>query len=257
MLKKLISYQRLLLNSTPPIDISFQSPSKQLPYILSFFIMVFMTMFIFMGNSLSTNELVPIVFPIISIWMINRLLYGDQRLFETVPVSRKYTALNIFLLSAVIILILYVVVSLVGLSLAGIIFGVLYLVSPNGFSNSPPESTVHQIINTTKGNMLMLCILVTIIFVGTAITFIKSKKFRLCSFAAFAAIGYGLLFFLKLNMPISPSSGKVEFLESFSIMPGANTILVFVIITTVIICIASVFIGYNLYLGKSNASKYY
>ena len=255
MLKKLIAYQRLLLNSTPPIDMSFQSPSKQLLYIFAILVMTFMNMFIFMGNTLSTNDIVPIVFPIISIWMINRILYGHQRLFETVPVSRKYIALNIFLLSVVIILILYVVVSLVGLSLAGILFGVLYLVSPNGFSTLPPESAVHQIINTTKGNMLMLCILVIIIFVGVAITFIKNKKLRHSSFASFAIIGYGLLFFLKSFMPISPSSDKVEFLESFSVMPQANTILICVAIATVIIGSTSVYMGNNLYTGKSNSTK--
>lgn len=147
-----------------------------------------------------------------------------------------------------------VVVSLVGLSLAGILFGVLYLVSPNGFSKLPPES-VHQIISITKGNILMLCILATILFAGVAITFIKNKKLRHSSFAAFATIGYGLLFFLKSFMPISPSSDKVEFLESFSVMPQANTILICVAIATVIIGTASVFIGNNIYTGKSNIQK--
>ncbi|MBU3189924.1 hypothetical protein K9O30_11885 [Clostridium bowmanii] len=255
MLKKLIAYQRLLLNSTPPIDIRFQSPFKQIPYIFAILVMTFMNMFIFMGNTLSTNDIIPIVLPIISIWVINRILYGDQRLFETVPVNRKYTALNIFLLSVVIIIILYVVVSLVGLSLAGILFSVLYLVSPNGFSKSPPESAVHQIINTTKGNMLMLCILVIIIFVGTTITFIKNKKLRYSSFALFATIGYGLLFFLKSFMPISPSSDKVEFLESFSVMPQANTILICIAVATVILATSSVFIGGNLYIGKLNSPQ--
>lgn len=143
----------------------------------------------------------------------------------------------------------------IGLSLAGILFGVLYLVSPNGFSKSPLESTVHQIINTTKGNMLMLCILVTIIFVGVAITFIKNKKLRHSSFAAFAIIGYGLVFFLKSFMPISPNSDKVEFLESFSVMPQANTILICVAIATVLIGTASVFMGNNIYADKSTNQK--
>ena len=57
-------------------------------------------------------------------------------------------------------------------------------------------------------------------------------------------------------MPISPSSDKVEFLESFSIMPQANTILICVAIATVIICIASVFMGYKLYVSKSNNINY-
>ncbi|MBZ9608842.1 hypothetical protein G9F73_013620 [Clostridium estertheticum] len=126
----------------------------------------------------------------------------------------------------------------------------LYLTDSQGFSNAPPASAMNQVIDTTKGNLLMLCILVIIVFVGVAITLIKSKKLRLLSFAGFATIGYGLLAFLKLNMPISSYTGEVEFLESFSIMPQGNTILICVAIAAVIISIVSVFIGYNLYVSK-------
>ena len=216
-----------------------------------------MNLFIFFGNTISTNSILPFALPIISIWMINRLLYGEHRLFETVPVSRKYTILNIFLLSVVIIIIVYLLYMVSIAVLLGIIFGIPYLVNPHGFSKSPPEPAFTQIINTTKGDLLMLCVLVIILFAGVAITFIKSKKLKLSSFAGFTVISYGLLVFLKHNMPISPSSDKVEFLESFSIMPQANTILLCVSFAAIIICIASVFMGYRLYVGKSNASKYY
>lgn len=256
MLKKLIAYQRLLLNSTPPIDMTSQNYSKGLTYFFSLFIMVFINISIFTGNSSSTNDILPIALPVISVWMINRILYGDNKLFETVPVNRQYTVLNIFLLSIVIIFIGYFLFCVVTLGFAGVIFGILYIVYPQGFNQSPPESAVHQIIDTTKGNMLMLCILLLILFVGVAITFIKSKKLRLSSFAGFATIGYGLLFFLKSFMPISPNSDKVEFLESFSTMPQANTILIYIAISIVILCIVSGFMGYNLYVGKSNNSNY-
>ena len=257
MLKKIISYQKLLLTSYPPININSQNPSKKISYGFTIFVMYLMILFIFTGNTSSSNEICIIVFPIISVWMINRIFYSGHRLFETVPVSRKYIALNLFLLSVIIILTLYVVVSIVGLGFAGLVFGILYLVYPRGFSQSPPESAVHQIIDTTKGNMLMLCILVIILFAGVAITFIKSKKLRLFSFATFAAVGYGLLFFLKLTMPISPNTGNVEFIESFSIMSQGNTILFCVAIATVIICITSVIMGYKLYDSKSNCTNYY
>ena len=175
---------------------------------------------------------------------------------KTVPVNRQYTVLNIFLLSIVIIFIGYFLACIVTLGFAGVIFGILYIVYPQGFNQSPPESAVHQIIDTTKGNMLMLCILLLILFVGVAITFIKNKKLRLSSFTGFATVGYGLLFFLKSFMPISPNSDKVEFLESFSIMPQANTILICVAISIVMVFIVSGFMGYKLYVGKSNSSNY-
>jgi type IV secretory pathway VirB2 component (pilin) len=250
MLKKLIAYQRLLLSSMPPTEIN----SKKLLYV---FVIFAMNMFIFSGNTSSANDIAPVIFPIISVWMINKILYRCQGLFETVPVSRKYIVLNIFLLSIVIIFASYILASIVGLVLAGLVFGFLYLVYPQGFNQSPPQSAVHQIIDTTQGNMLMLCILVIILFVGVAITLIKNKRHRQIAFAGFATIGYGLLLFLKFSMPISPNTGKVEFVESFSIMPQGNTILLCTAIAAVVIIITSVFVGYNLYVGKSNSTKQY
>ena len=140
-------------------------------------------------------------------------------------------------------------------TLIGLILGIAYVVAPQGFSESPPASAVPQLIDTTKGDLLMLCILVIILFAGTAITFIISKKIRLLSFAGFVTIGYGSLFFLKLNMPIAPNSDKVEFLQSFSVMPHGNTILICVAIAAVIICVTSIFMGYNLYVLKSNYAQ--
>jgi hypothetical protein len=250
MIKKLIAYQKLLLSSTPPIQMN----SKKLLYV---FVIFAMNMFIFSGNTSSANDITSVIFPIISVWMINKILYSGQRLFETVPVSRNYIVLNIFLLSIVIIFASYILASIVGLVLAGLVFGVLYLVYPQGFNESPPQSTIHQIIDTTKGNMLMLCILVIILFAGVAITLIKNKRHRQIGFAGFAATGYGLLLFLKFSMPISPNTGKVEFLESFSIMPQGNTILLCTAIAAVVIVITSVFVGYKLYVGKSNSTKQY
>ena len=255
MLKELIAYQRLLLNSTPTIGANSESHSNKLLYIFGIFVMAFMNIFIFSGNTASTNSILPIALPIVSVWMINRILYSGHKLFEIVPVSRKYVLLNIFLLSIVIIFIGYLAALIFGAALIGLLFGIVYFVSAQGFSQSPPESAVHriavhQIIDITRGNMLMLCILAIILFGGIAITFIKNKKLRLSSFAGFATIGYGLLIFLKIHLPISPNSNKVEFLQSFSVMPQGNTILICVAIAAVIIGITSIFMGYNLYVLK-------
>jgi type IV secretory pathway VirB2 component (pilin) len=255
MLKKLIAYQRLLLNSSTPMGTNSQNTSNGLLFVFGIFALVFINISIFSGNTSSTVTMLPIALPVVSVWMINRILYGGHGLFETVPVSRKYIVLNVFLLSIVIIFIGYIIVSIFSVVLVGLLFGVLYIVNPQGFNQSPPEAAVHQIIDTTKGDILMLCILVIILFTGIAITFLKNKKLRRISFAGFAAIGYGLLVFLKLNMKVSPNSDKVEFIESFSIMPQGNTILSCIAIAAVIIFISSAFMGYYLYVIKPNGNK--
>ena len=176
MLKKLIAYQRLLLNSTPPINMNSNNPLMVVTYIFIFVAMTFMNMFIFMGNTASSNNILPIALPVISVWGINRIRYGDNRLFETVPVSRTYIVFNVFLLSIVIIFIGYMAVLIFSATLIGLILGIAYVVAPQGFSQSPPASAVPQLIDTTKGDLLMLCILVIILFAGTAIPLFQTKK---------------------------------------------------------------------------------
>jgi hypothetical protein len=250
-MKKLIAYQKLLLNSIPTLEKSPLTHYDKLFFGIGFVVIFFMDTVIFTGNTRSSDTLFSIALPIICVWMINRIIYGNQRLFETVPVSRKYIALNVLLLPIVIVFISIITLWIVSIPLLGVLIGIMYLVFPQGFNQSPPESAIPQLIDTSKVNLLMICIVVIILFIGAAITFIKNKKIRLCSFAAFAIIAYGLLFFLKINMPVSPNSTKVEFLESFSVMPEADVILSCVAIATVIICITSCFTSYNLYIAKS------
>ncbi|MPQ32801.1 hypothetical protein E4V42_15325 [Clostridium estertheticum] len=257
MIKKLIAYQKLLLNSNPPFPSVPPTFFNVLLYCLAFVIIVFMNISLFIGDTMSSSTFIPFTLPIIILWIINRIFHGDSRLFESVPVSRKYVALNMFLLPIVMIFIMYIMIYISGAVLIGTIIGIISLTSSQGTIKLPAESILQQVIDTTKGDMLMLCILLITVFVGVAITFIKNKKLRLTSFAGFTTIGYGLLFFLKLTMPLSTITGKVEFLESFSIMPHAGTILLFVAIATIIISITSVLIGYKLYVGKSNSSKCY
>lgn len=254
-MKKLIAYQKLLLSSIPSNWIRHLEPPEKLIFGIAFCIFLLMDWIIFTGNTSSTGTMFFIGLPIICVWMVNKILYGSYRLFEIVPVSRKYVVLNILMMLIVDLFIVCMVYWIISAALIGILIGILYLVFPQSFSESPPESAIPQIIDTTNSNLLMLCVLVIILFAGVAITFIKNKKLRLFTFVVFAIIGYGLLFFLKVNMPISPNSNKVEFFESFSIMPEASIILSCVAIVTVIICIASGFISYKLYVPKSKGAS--
>lgn len=185
--KKLIAYQRLLLNSMPSIYVNFQNNSQSLRYFVVVYVIAFMAIFIFTGNRMYENDIFSITFPVISVWMINKILHSERRLFELVPVSRKYIALNVFLLSIVIIFIGYICNAVI----AGLVFGISYIMDPHGFK-LPPEIAIHQMIDTTKGNILMLFVLLLILFAGIAITFIKNKKLRISSFIVLATIYLGV-----------------------------------------------------------------
>ena len=249
MLKKVIAFQKLLLNSTSMNEVGVQSPQKMVSFIFVIFLVSIINNIIFSGNVI----FMPILLPAVSVFMVNMIINGSVRLFETVPVSRKFTVFNIFLLSIIIIFIGYIAMWIISVAFVGVILGLFCLFDPQGINQSPPPTVVHQVIDTTKGNLLMLFVLIIILFVGTAISFIKNRKARLASFVGFSVMGYALLFFLKLCMPVSPNSNKVEFIESFSIMPGANTILLCVAVGAVILSLVSIFAGYKLYI-KSQAA---
>jgi len=249
MVKRLIAYQRLLLSSTPSIEIRFKNPLKRLLSVYTVAAVLFINMYIFMGHVIFTNSSLAILLALFSIWKINRILNGSERLFETVPISRKYTLFNIYLLSIVIILVGYIIFWVGFAALIWLLLVILYIVKPENITSNPETAAV-QIINTTKGNILMLCIFAIILFVGIAIAFVKRKKLRVSCFTGITVFGYGLLFLLRYFMPVSPNTGSIEFAESFSIMPQANTILICTAIATVIICIISALIAYNLYVNK-------
>jgi len=56
MLRKLIAYQRLLLNSTPPINMNSNDPLMVVTYILIIVVMTFMNMFIFILHFATKNQ---------------------------------------------------------------------------------------------------------------------------------------------------------------------------------------------------------
>jgi len=246
MIKKIIACQRLLLNSIPPIGVISKIS-------FSFCICLFLfciNMVLFSGNTATPEVPLFTYFPIISICIINSILYSNAIIFKTIPISRTFYIFNIFLLSMIIVVLLYLAMWIFSVVPVVIILGIIFIVSPESLNDGPVESTIPQIINTTKGDIFMICVLLIILFVGVAITLIKNKKIRISSFGLFAVISYGLLFLLKSKMPISTNSDKIEFIESFSVMPGASTILICVSICTVILCIGSVFISYNNYVKR-------
>lgn len=245
MLRKVFAYQRLLLNSLSLEGIKMKSRFNIIMYMFIVFIMVFMNIVLFFGNTGVLNSFFYIALPVISVCFIDIIFYKGDRIFENVPVKREFIVLNIFLFSILLTVILYLMLSIFGIGLIWLLIGMLYIFLPSHISSTPPEAA-NQIINTTKANILMLLVVCLILFVGTSIVFIKNKKVRISCFVLSSAIGYGLLFLLKINMPIS-NSGKIEFFESFSLMPSSNTILICTALGTVLICFISAAAGYKLY----------
>jgi hypothetical protein len=236
MLIKLVAFQKLFLNSIPSLD-SFRP-------------------WTFAGPALGGVSLtflldgefhVMILLAVVSVWMVNRNLNGDQRLFEFVPVSKRFTFVNVYLVAVVIVVSGYFSLLLLGWTIIGIIIGVAYIFQLQDVSQMLPVSFVPTV--NIQQSLFIFLLLAIILLVGTTISFVRNSRYRNGSYAAFFMLSYGLLSVLKSYMPPLPVQRKVVFMESLTIMPRINEILTGLSIATIIILPLSIYVGYRLYLS--------
>lgn len=250
MLKKTIAFQRLF-------SASIQFPSDMKRFFMSSFawgiLMGFFLLRLFVGNTLTSQTFLPSIIVVFTIWLINWNINNENRFFMLVPVSRSFTVLNIYLSALLFAVITYVIALIMVMSFLGVILGIVYLAQ--GSTETPPGFSPPQVIDTAKGSWLMLQTVTIALFTGTTIAFIRKNSLRNIAYIAIFILSYGLLARLKVNMPISPSTGRVEFLESFSIMPGADQILAILWLVIAILVPLSIYLGYKLYTSPSRVIK--
>jgi hypothetical protein len=246
MLKKVIAYQQLFLNSVPSINQNINNPSKTLLTIVFYFFALFML------SRLLDGAYIPIGLSIVSIWMINRNFNGDQPLFEMVPVSRRFIVFNVYLSAIFMVIVMFLTVWLMGLTLVGIIFGAVYIFSSESFGPDSFNRTSADTLTTLQGDLFMVLALIIVLFIGITIVFIRNKRYRNSAYIGLFAVIYGAFSFLKSFLPASPVTGQVNFMESLSVMPQFNELLMGVGIATLLIVPLSIYVGYRLYMTPNS-----
>lgn len=248
MMKKIIAYQRLMLNTASMNNVENLKQIKiTIQLMFGIFTLIFMNDVIFGKNLPTLNTLFFIGLPGLCVWQINIIFNCKERLFELVPVSRKFTVANTFILTHVFVVIVCVAIAVTLLGIGGFTTLMIFLLFSDNIEEVPIESLTNVVIDTTKSNILMIIVIIIILFVGTAIVFIKNERPRSICYLVSAIVGYGLLYLLKLNLPISPNTGEVDFMESFAVMPEANIILTVVTVVGVVLCVGSVIFGNRMY----------
>lgn len=246
MVKKVIAYQKLFLNSVPSINQNINNPFKT---VLTF---AFYAFALFMMARLLDGAYIPIALLIGSIWMINRNFNGDQPLFDMVPVSRRFIVFNIYLSAIFMVIVIFLTLWLMGLTLVGIIFGAVYIFSPESFGPDSFNRTSADTLTTLQGDLFMVLVLIIILFIGITIVFIKNKRYRNSAFIGLFAVVYGALSFLKSFMPTSPVTDQVNFMESLSVIPQINELFMGLSIATLLIVPLSIYVGYRLYMTPNS-----
>lgn len=245
MLKRLYDFQKLFLRSTQPLS---HSPKTGLTFAAG------VVLAVIMGQILPDA---PFILAVGSIWMVNWILNNDKRLFEMVPVSRRFTVFNVYLAAVLVTTILTVCLWLFGLAFVGAIIGFFYIAMPQNISEAPPGFVApEQVIDTVQGNLLMVFLLIIFLCIGTTIAFIRSKKLRNWVYAIFATLSLALSVTVSILAPVSPSTGKVELTEVFSHYVPTTTALLGPGVLTVAIVVLSIYIGHRLYTTPYGSGRH-
>lgn len=235
MLKILVAFQKLFLSSLPSLD--SYTPWTLAGPVAGGILMMFL---------LDGEFNIPILIAVISVWMVNRNLNGDQRLFDLVPVSKKFTLLNVYLASVTIVVSGIIALAWFGLTIAFIMMAVTSIRQPQSIEQLLPVSFVPSV--NIQHSVFIFLLVVIILFMGTTISFIRNSMFRNVGYAIFFMFFYGLLSVLKSNMPASTDTGKVVFMESLSLMPRINEVLGGLSVAVILIVPLSIYVGYKLYM---------
>lgn len=230
MLKRFWNYQLLLSGSIGFIN----AKNKSKLYFLSILIFVIF-MGIFIGNIDGTGV---IFYPIaITLCMVYSIINSQNKLFEIVPVSKLYSLINIYLYVFVTTLAIYVG-STIGFILARFL------------TKLTPVLDISLLADTWKGILMTGFISTIMASILVPIFFIKLKSFRKTLIIS-VVILITIVFMLFINeLPMITMFGKIKFLETITIMPHYNEVLLILACVCVLIIPISIFISYKIYKGK-------
>ena len=230
MFKRMCNYQNLLMNS---IYVgTLQKIQKQ-----TFFGMiagVLISNFVFTLTDGSGMRFFPFV---ISLYFIYLIITSGNKLYEIVPVSKKYTLINIYLFVLTAIICVSVVIMIV----QPLMF---LLISAFGDNIGLFESA-----NEWKLILIMECITIIIAEILLPLFFIRMKMLRLTLIAIVVAAVVFLRLFLN-SLTVESLSGKINLIESIKIMPNFNVVFMIFLTISVIMIPTSMLISYRIYRGK-------
>ena len=235
MLNKFWNYQLLLSGS---LGFTNEEKSSKFPFfsilIYSLFIV---TLFILFGNG--GFIFCPLVFTLHAVYSITN---SQNKLFEIVPVSRLYALINIYL---------YVFVMSLSLIAGGLIsllsFKILALFTS---TFTLADTVISLLVTNWKAILVINCISTIMVSILLPMFFIMLNFLRKTLTISVVALFMISLILFRNTLPVVPELGKIRFLESITIMPHYNEVLLVFTCVCVVMLPISMFISYKLYKGK-------
>jgi len=231
MLKKFWSYQKLLQHSG-----GFANEKKS-----SKLIVISLYFFAFILNFILDRGGILFFGVIISLYSGYHIINSQSRLFESVPVSKLYSFINIYSYGYV--------TSFLGLVTFIVVLPFEMLVVYATDLNLD-ETYVIQFFYNWRAILLTGSIAIIIVSILLPIFFVRINALRktlTISVITLATIG---IISFKNTLPVIDRIGEVNFLESLKIINYYNNILLILVCICVVAVPISILISYRLYKGK-------
>jgi hypothetical protein len=227
VLKRFWNYQQLISGST---GLANNKKTSRLPFArLLIFILFMFTI------SLILEEGGLILYPtIFTLYAVYSIVNSQNKLFETVPVSKLYSLINIYLY-------VFISVSLGTISL----FMAVVLFTKLNFT-----SDITLLVYNINPILVISCINTIIVCFLLPIFFIKLNSLRKTLTISVAILVPIMLLFFKNSLHVSAGLGKFNFWKSITMIPNYNQFLIIFIYASILIIPISMFIAYKLYKGK-------
>lgn len=231
MLKKLWNYQKLLSHS---IGFANGEKSSKLTFISLY-------MFAFILNLMLDRGGILFFGVIISLYSGYHIINSQSRLFESVPVSKLYSFINIYsygYVTSFLCLVAFLVI---------LPFEILVVYA---MDLNLDEAYIIPFFNNWRAILLTGLLSIIIVSILLPIFFIRINALRktlTISVITLATIG---IIYFKSTLPVIDKIGKVDFLKSLKIMDNYNDILLILVFICVVTIPISILISYRFYKGK-------
>ena len=233
MLKTLWDYQKLLMNALGFRIIKSQRNSA----FLRLFIPIAISEILF-----TLTDRTVIFFPTtIALYLIYFIITSENRFFEIVPVSKKYTIFNIYLL------VLLISISITAALL--VLYLLLSLFENFGF-NTDTYIAIHTSIIDYKISFQIVCIMVIIANIIIPLFFIRLKQLRIILLIFLIVFATIIFFSITTSLAVTPDSININLFQGIKTIPISGSISMLLMITSVVIIPLSMLISYRIYRGK-------
>ena len=232
MLKKFWNYQRLL-NFSEGFD--NVNKSSKIVYVITY-------MFAFIVNGILDGGGIIFFGVIMSLYAGYNIINSQSRFFETVPVSKLYSFVNIYSNVYLISFFTFALILIVLLPLE--IFAV------NAMELKLTEAYIMPFFNNWRAILLTGSLSILIVSILLPIFFIRINALRKTLTALVVTVATIGITFFKYTLPVIDKTGEIDFLDSLKIMNDYNNILLILVCIGVVAVPISILISYRLYKGK-------